>query len=121
MSDDDDDASSASSEAEAITVADVEEAVDRGNAACHTLDDIILRLRLEQERLQRLRDDCFYATAEAHEQGLRMGIDPANLAGELDTIDSAAAEAEAAETALDCLPSDSNFLPDYSTLAEAED
>ena len=120
MSDDDEDASSAS-EAEDITAADVEEAVDRGNAACHTLDDIILRLRLEQERLQRLRDDCFYATAEAHEQGLRMGIDPANLAGELDTIDSAAAEAEAAETALDCLPSNSDFLPDYSTLAVAED
>ena len=52
MSDDDDDASSASSEAEAITRADVEAAVDRGNATCHTLDDIISRLRLEQERLQ---------------------------------------------------------------------
>ena len=50
-----------------------------------------------------------------------MGRDPADLAGEIDTIDSAAAEAEAAETALDCLPSDSNFLPDYSTLAVAED
>ena len=52
MSDDDEDASSTSSEAEAITRADVEAAVDRGNATCHTLDDIISRLRLEQERLQ---------------------------------------------------------------------
>ena len=74
MSDDDDDASSASSAAEAITVADVEEAVDRGNAACHKLDDIISRLRLEQERLQRLRDDCFYATGEANDQGLRLSL-----------------------------------------------
>ena len=103
-----------------VSVDDLQAVAQRADLALLTFDDLLLRLRLEIERLEGLRSDVDASFVEINDNHLVRAEETGEedfsfLQEEIDTIDTAVAEVDAAFGALHfILPASDDLLPAYS-------